>query len=156
MFKTATKVLQAGSGLALFPRLECALASHQIEQVPGSAVLYLTWAGVSCQSCRAEPCECAFAALHLFSINCSLSQPADIPCFKSFFFFFFLSLHFGTRQAKDNLHWNWVCSVGTNYLFVLFKQRRCAEGTITEEQERATCKAWPFMCQLWPHCKIDT
>lgn len=161
MFKTATKVLQMGSGLALFPRLECALAFSWIEPILVISVLCLTWAGFSCRSYRSETCDCAFAALHAFSIDCSLIQPADTPCFKSFFPPP-LSLYAlaqgrqsticveaaGSSLSVPYFSWNWVCSVGTFFLW-----RRCVEGT-TEEQEGALCKALSFTCLLWPHCKI--
>lgn len=107
MFKTATKFLQMGSGLALFPRLECALAFSQIEPVPVVSVLYLTWAGFSCKSCRSETCDCAFATLRSFSIDCSLIQPADTPCFKRFFCPLFTLWHKASSQQfmlKQQVH----------------------------------------------------
>lgn len=107
MFKTATKFLQMGSGLALFPRLECALAFSQTEPVPVVSVLYLTWAGFSCKSCRSETCDCAFATLRSFSIDCSLIQATDTPCFKRFFCPFFTLWHKASNQQfilKQQVH----------------------------------------------------
>lgn len=104
MFKTATKVLQMGSGLALFPRLEYALARSQIELIPVISALCLTCAGFSCKSCRSETCACAFAAPHSFSTFCSLIQPADTPTFSKLFAF--LCLCWGAGQAIENVHWS--------------------------------------------------
>lgn len=164
MFKTPTKVLQMGSGLALFPGLECALACSQIEPVPVISVLYLTWAGFSCKSCRSETCDYAFAALHSFSIYCSLIKTSDIPWFKCFFFSptILCSLARG-KQLTISVEaigssllvpyfWNWMCSMQIA-LFVLILWRRCADTTV-EEQEKVTCKALSFTYLLWPHCKI--
>lgn len=118
-----------GSGLALFPGLECALAFSQIEPIPVISVLYLTWAGFSCKSCRSETCDYAFAVLHLFSIYCSLIKPSDIPWFKSFFFppLTLCSLAQGKQLTISGeatgssvlvpYFWNGMCSVDTNCSF---------------------------------------
>lgn len=141
MFKTAAKVLQMGSGLALFPGLECALAFSQLEPIPVISVLYLTWAGFSCKSCRSETCDYAFDALHSFSIYCSLIKPSDIPWFKSWFFSSSDCLQFGTRQAIENFCWsNRFLLIITLFfetgcvqliqiaLFVLILWRRCGDN----------------------------
>lgn len=55
MFKTTTKVLHIGSGLALFCRLEYALAFSQIEQIPVICALNMTRAGFSSKTWDQKP-----------------------------------------------------------------------------------------------------
>lgn len=81
MLKTATKVLHIGSGLALFCRLEYALAFGQIEQIPVICALSMTCAGFSSKTCGSETCDCVFAVLHSFSLVCSSIHLADAPMF---------------------------------------------------------------------------
>lgn len=146
-----------GSGLALFPRLEYALAHGQIELIPAISALCLTCAGFSCKSCRSETCACAFAAPHSFSTVCSLIQPADTPTFSKLLLFSVYAEEQGKQlkcTLKQQVHpyqylTDFFLEVGMFIWYKLrFLWRGCVEGTAVEERNRKGLCAEPFTCVL--------